>query len=296
MAYKIAVLSGKGGTGKTSVSMILHQSLGEFSGVLVDCDVEAPNDYIFLKDPVKEEMEEVYRLLPSINKDHCSYCGKCKEYCEFNAIVILPDYEFAQINPDLCHSCGACLEACPQNAIIEYADSIGSVTNYSGGNKEHLIEGRLKVGSSMQSMMIRELKKRLPPECDYIILDAPPGSDCSVVQTARDADFVIIVAELTLFGFHDMKLVIELLRSLNLPFSVIINKSRESKGILHTYLHQEGIPILGEIPYDLEFARSYSSGIINPELPEGILHAFEPILESLKKRILQYEGAHYFKW
>ncbi len=296
MAYKIAVLSGKGGTGKTTVSLLLHHSLGEFSGVLADCDVEAPNDYLFMQEPLKIEEKEVYRLVPSILKDQCNYCGKCRDYCEFNAIVVLPDYEFAQVNTELCHSCGACLEACSQNAIIEYAESIGAISKYTGVAPENLTEGKLKVGSSMQSMMIRELKLDLPSDCDYIILDSPPGSDCSVVETARDADFVILVAEPTLFGLHDLKLVIELVRTLDIPHAVVINKSRGSNHPLTSYLQAEKIPILAEIPFDRKFAQNYAKGSIFGKKSDSLAVAIDKILKPLKERILQYEGDHYFKW
>ena len=299
MSYKIAIASGKGGTGKTTVSVNLFTRLNESPEGrihLVDCDVEEPNDIIFFNDAVLTGVNEISQLIPTINKDKCTFCRRCVDYCEFNAIVVIPPVEFAEVNPSLCHSCGACLVACEEGAISEHPESIGTVNFYRTKKVNGLAEGKLKIGSAMQTMLIKELKKRISDANDIIIYDAPPGTSCPVVETISDANYVILVSEPTLFGLHDLKLMVNLVRELEIPFGVIINKAGLGSNSIYKYLKHENIELLGEIPFSKEYASLYAEGKIMELVPNAIRDSYSEILNSLNQKIMQYEGDYYFKW
>lgn len=299
MPYKIAIASGKGGTGKTTVSVNLFSHLNESLGggvQLVDCDVEEPNDIIFFKESEKITEKEISQLIPSIDNNKCTYCRKCAEYCEFNAIVIIPPVNFAEVNSSLCHSCGACLVACQHNAISEHPEAIGTVSSYKTKNGNGLIEGRLKIGSAMQTMLIKELKKQVPENNEIILFDAPPGTSCPVVETIIDTDYVILVAEPTLFGLHDLKLMVKLLKELTTPFGVLINKAGLGDDAIYNYIKIEGIELLGEIPFSKTYASLYAKGEITNSVPKEIKAGYNKILSDLKQKVMQYEGDNYFKW
>jgi len=299
MPYKIAIASGKGGTGKTTVSINLHHFIREKTAdniQLIDCDVEEPNDIIFFPELTKKEEEEIFQLIPEIDKEKCTYCGKCTEYCEFNAIVVIQQMKFSEVDPGLCHSCGACFVACKDNAINENHETIGKVTSYvlPGGNS--IKEGRLKVGSAMQTMLIKELKKRVSDESNIIIYDAPPGTSCSVVETIADMDYVVLVSEPTPFGLHDLKLMVELLSQIQKPFGVIINKAGLGNTEIYQYLEKEGIELLGELPFIKKYASCYASGNLFEEIPDKIRDCYLKIMEKLGRRLMIHEGNNYFKW
>lgn len=262
-AISIAVASGKGGTGKTFVSTMLFSALsGQFNhqAELVDCDVEEPNDLLFFPGMEKITSVEISKEVPVIDLNQCTFCRKCVEYCEFNAIVVLPSAGFAQVNRDLCHSCGACMVACDDNAISETGEPIGMVNTFQNGNGARLTEGRLKIGSSMQTMLIRKLKTHLAEESLLRIYDAPPGTSCPVVETIAGADFVVLVAEPTPFGLHDLKLMIHLLKGIGQSHGVIINKAGTGDRQIYKYLEEEEIILLGEIPFSRAYAEAYARG------------------------------------
>ena len=299
MPYRIAIASGKGGTGKTTVSVNLFIRLKERHGEkvqLVDCDVEEPNDIIFFNEAENTDIKEISQLIPFIDKDKCTFCRKCADYCEFNAIVVIPPVKFAEVNKSLCHSCGACLIACNQGAIAEYPETIGTVNLYKTKKFNGLAEGKLKIGSAMQTMLIKELKKRISNDNDIVIYDAPPGTSCPVVETISDADYVILVAEPTLFGLHDLKLMVNLVRELGIPFGVIINKAGLGSKSIYEYLENEEIDLLGEIPFSIEYASLYAEGRIVDLIPDVIKESYLEVLRVLNKKILQYEGSNNFKW
>lgn len=299
MAFKIAIASGKGGTGKTTVSVNLFRLLYErLNGKiqLVDCDVEEPNDLIFFDQPELILSTEVNQQVPFIDKDKCTFCRKCSEYCEFNAIVVIPPVKFAEVNKSLCHSCGACSVACEFGAITEYPETIGVINTYKNEDFEGITEGRLKVGSAMQTMLIKALKKRIVLDNDVIIFDAPPGTSCSVVETISDADYLVLVTEPTPFGLHDFKLMVQLVKDLNLKAGVIINKSGIGNRDIYDYIEQQGIELLGEIPFDRDYAKSYSEGQLMESIPAEIAESYEKIQNALCKKLIVYEGANYFKW
>lgn len=299
MPYKIAIASGKGGTGKTTVAVNLYAMLNETFGrktELVDCDVEEPNDLIFFEGAQKEEQEEIFQLVPYIDKDKCTFCRDCVGYCEFNAIVVIPSVNFAEVNKSLCHSCGACIVACKHNAITEYPETIGWVDSYQTRNLNGLKEGRLKIGSAMQTMLIKDLKKRVSQKSEIIVYDAPPGTSCPVVETISDANYVILVTEPTLFGLHDLKLMVNLMKEVKTPFGVIVNKAGLGSTEVYKYLKTQGIELLGEIPFSKEYAGIYAKGAIVDNVPENIKINYEKIVENLSQKRMQNEGDNYLKW
>ncbi|MBN1116132.1 MAG: ATP-binding protein [Bacteroidales bacterium] len=286
MSFKIAIASGKGGTGKTTVSVNLFEQFSEHSEgkiQLVDCDVEEPNDHIFFNRTKKISEEEVFQQVPTIDKDKCTFCRKCSEYCEFNAIVVIPPVRFAEVNQSLCHSCGACSVACEFDAITEHPESIGKVSFYKTGNNKGLVEGKLKIGSAMQTMLIKELKKRVPLNAEIVLYDSPPGTSCPVVETISNTDYVILVAEPTLFGLYDLKLMVNLVRELAIPFGIIINKSGLGSNDIYEYLYKESIDILGEIPFNKEYAGVYAKGQIVGNMPVEMKNVYKSITEKLHK-------------
>jgi len=288
MSFKIAIASGKGGTGKTSVSVCLHHFIKKKITdriQLVDCDVEEPNDLLFFPKARKRKAHKLTQLIPVIDKKNCNFCRKCADYCEFNAISILPSVSLAQVNSSLCHSCGACLVACEQEAIRETELPIGQINFYQEGDQVSLLEGVLKIGSSMQTLVIKELKKHVDEANQITLYDAPPGTSCPVVETISDVDFIILVSEPTPFGLHDLKLMIELLKEIDKPFSVIINKVGLGNQDIYDYLKREQIEILGEIPFTQNFASQYAKGELLNSIPTLISDEFEKITERLKKKI-----------
>ena len=291
MPIKIAVASGKGGTGKTTVTVNLFHFIKEniTSKVqIADCDVEEPNSSIFFDKLKPIDSKEVSQLIPFIDTGKCSFCKKCVEYCEFNAIVIIPPAQFAEVNTALCHSCGACLFACPENALTENSYEIGQLIKYGNDKEAPLIEGKLKVGSAMQTMVINNLVTDDWLKEDIILYDAPPGTSCSVVSTVSHADYTILVTEPTPFGLHDLKLMIDLVRKLNKPFGVIINKADKGFEDTHTYLMREGIETLAEIPFSVDYASSYAQGSILKDIPEDISSAYSGLISNLKNKWVHY--------
>ncbi|NBC82955.1 MAG: P-loop NTPase [Bacteroidetes bacterium] len=299
MAYKIAVASGKGGTGKTSVSVNLYHYLAQQVSEkvqLVDCDVEEPDDILFFKEAQKEHEENFYQLIPEIDTGKCTFCSKCAEYCEFNAIVILPPAGFAEVNKRLCHSCGACLVACPEEAIHEKKEAIGTISCFRTAIGNGIVEGKLKIGSAMQSMLVKAAKKSISQQNDLVIYDAPPGTSCTVVQTVSDVDYVILVTEPTLFGLHDLKIMVDLVQELKKPYGVVINKTGFGCTLIHNYLATENIELLGEIPFLKEYASNYANGELFNHIPHAIENSFQAFITNIDRKILQYEGDNYFKW
>lgn len=266
----IAVLSGKGGTGKTTVSTNLALALN-FN--YIDCDVEEPNGFLFLK-PKVDITKKVMAEYPVINDEICISCGKCVEACQFNAL--------AKVNDDillfqkLCHSCGACGIVCDNSALTYDEREIGKLeSGYAYGIK--CIRGTLNIGEPMAVPVIRELLQNLP--VGENIIDCQPGTSCNVVSSLRYADSAILVAEPTKFGLHDLKLAVELVRMLDIPFGIIINKDDDDNEVKE-YCKEENIYILGVIPYRRDIAEKYSKGDI-------LYHnlGYRPIFDDLANKV-----------
>lgn len=279
---RIAVASGKGGTGKTTVSVNLFHALHNFSEEnveLVDCDVEEPNANLFLKGEKISEVKAGIRI-PVIQKDICTYCGRCAEVCAYNAIVFVKRIPDVMVMPDLCHGCGACTLFCPERAITEKLSSIGKVNTYAmfaTGEEENstspkkaarLVEGRLDVGATMPTPVIRAAKKQSSVD-GTVIFDAPPGTSCNMVETVEEADYVLLVTEPTPFGLHDLDLAWQALVKLKKPMGLVINRADLGTDEVRSFAEERAIPVLLEIPYDERIARVYAEGkLVVQELPE----------------------------
>jgi len=296
MPYKIAIASGKGGTGKTTVSVNLHHFLNQslqINTLLVDCDVEEPNDRLFFPEVKEIRSEEIFQMVASIKNDACTYCRKCVEYCEFNAITVIPPVEYTKIDPSLCHSCGACFIACQDDAIEEIPNLIGYFKEFTTANHNTICEGQLKIGSPMQTTLIREIKKKVGDQAEVIIYDAPPGTSCPVVETVSDADYIILVSEPTPFGLHDLKLTVELLNEIKKPFGVVINKAGLGFAKTHEYLERENIELIGEIPFSKDYASQYAQGQILAHITTEIQTIYKNIADSALKNMQTYERNHH---
>jgi MinD superfamily P-loop ATPase len=286
MAYKVAVASGKGGTGKTTVAANLFRHLSKQEDtrvMLIDCDVEEPNDLLFFPAAVQAAQSSVARETPVIDPSRCTYCRKCAEYCEFNAILVIPPTRFAEVNSSLCHSCGACSVACESDAIWVRDEEVGTISRYETGAHAGVMEGRLKIGSSMQTHVIRSLKHHVQADQEILILDAPPGTSCPVVETISDADYIILVTEPTPFGLHDLKLMVSLARELHKPFGVVVNKASLGNREVYHFLESEKIALLEEIPFSRSYAARYAEGQLFSKVPV----AMEKAYRGLTRLILQ---------
>ncbi len=279
----MAIASGKGGTGKTTVTVNLFHYFKQ-SGIqqvmLADCDVEEPNAALFFTDLARVTEHPVNQEIPVIDGSRCTFCRKCAEYCEFNAIVVIPRAGFAEINPSMCHSCGACSVACEFDAIWVRDEPIGKLTQFSA-NGAAFLEGRLKVGSPMQTMVIRELKRETGSRHDLILFDAPPGTSCPVLETIAGADYLVLVTEPTPFGVYDLSLMVDTVRELNIPFGVIINKSGIGNRSVYEYLEKEGIDLLGEVPFSKTYASGYAEGNLISQVPAEIRAAYIHICNNI---------------
>jgi MinD superfamily P-loop ATPase len=286
---KIAIASGKGGTGKTTVAVNLFYYLSkivENRVQLVDCDVEEPNDILFLSQLEQIKEKQVYSLVPKIDTTKCTFCKKCDEWCEFNAITIIKNLKFAEISKDLCHSCGACSMACNFNAIEEFEQPLGIISQFNANFGNGIVEGRLEIGSAMQTALIKEVKKYASQENDIILFDSPPGTSCPVVETVSDTDYVVLVTEPTPFGLNDLKITVELLIDLKIPFGVIVNKAGLGSYEMFQYLLENNIELLGEIPFSKKYASQYSKGDLLKDIPSEIELLYHKITEKLIRKFV----------
>jgi MinD superfamily P-loop ATPase len=281
---KIVIASGKGGTGKTTVAVNLALSLEDVQ--LFDCDVEEPNCHLFLGFDL-EKVEDVNIPVPVVDKDKCDFCGRCSEFCRYNVIAVLP--KDVLVFPALCHGCGGCTLVCPQEAISEENRSIGIIernTEETGGLVFY--RGLLNIGEPMASPVIHTLQKHIDVNKTAII-DAPPGTACPVIASIRDMDYCILVTESTPFGFHDLKLAVDVVRTLGIPFGVIINRSDIGDERVEQYCLEEGIPVLMKIANDRNIARLYSEGIPfvsrMPEWKERFVRMFNMIRSEMNEEV-----------
>jgi MinD superfamily P-loop ATPase len=277
----IAVASGKGGTGKTTVATSLALSIPD-PVLFLDCDVEEPNAALFLK-PRLNHYQEVGILIPEVDLDRCTFCQRCAEVCVWHAIAVVG--QKVLVFPELCHGCGSCTLNCPEDAIHEVLNVMGSLESGRAGAID-FGHGTMDVGQAMSVPIIRQLKERHLSEADgrVVILDAQPGTSCPVVETMRDVDFVLMVTEPTPFGLHDLRLAVDVARGeLGLPVGVVINRDGVGDEGVDAYCAAEGIPILMRIPLDRRIAEAISDGQALVEaMPQ-----YRPQFRQLYERIVQ---------
>ena len=253
----VSIASGKGGTGKTLVATSLARSLKDkYKVQLLDCDVEEPNDHIFMK-PNITRSEAVSIPVPKVDEEKCTHCGKCAEVCAYNAIAVLGEYVLTF--PELCHGCGACSYLCPEQAISEVPHDIGVIET---GQADGVAfgHGKLNIGQAMAPPVIRKVKSLVDKD-SVVIIDASPGTSCPVVEAIKDSDFCLLVTEPTPFGLNDLVLAVETVRQLRIPCGIVLNRAGVGDGKTEEYCRKENIPILLTIPLDMNIAGFYSQGI-----------------------------------
>lgn len=267
--FKIAIASGKGGTGKTTLSTNLSAYIAENEEVvLVDLDAEEPNSGLFLNgDWIYQK--EVFKEIPHWDESACNLCGLCAKVCNFHAVIKLGPTIL--VFPELCHSCFACSELCPANALPMISKPIGMISEAKYGNL-HFVESRLNIGEEQAVPLIakaQQFVKEKYPNARFKIFDAPPGTSCPMIEATKEADFILLITEPTPFGLHDLGLAVETIRVLKKPFAVVINRYGIGDNKVELYCAKENIPLIAKIPNNRKIAELYSSGkLIYQEIPE----------------------------
>lgn len=299
----VAVASGKGGTGKTTVAVSLALALADHGGrsgaangrpLVVDCDVEAPNAGLFLTFDT-DQRRNVIQPIPEVNLASCDFCGRCAEVCAFRAIAVVG--RKVLVFPELCHGCGSCSSNCPTGAIREVGNVTGVLERGKAGGVE-IAQGRLNIGVAMPVPAIRQLKRWALPAVSssngdrLIIVDSPPGTSCPVVESIRDADFVLLVTEPTPFGEHDLRLAVEVARGeLGLPVGVVVNRDGTGYAGVDAYCSSAGVPILMRIPEDRRIAEAYSEGVSLVEAAPEYSARFREIIAEITGLRSEFQGS-----
>jgi MinD superfamily P-loop ATPase len=296
---RIAVASGKGGTGKTTVatSLALSLAMGE-SGqpvppppAFLDCDVESPNAHLFLA-PIFERRQDVAIQIPRVDAAKCTACGKCAEVCQYHAIAVLGKKTL--VFSQLCHGCGSCTLVCPEGAISEEPHAIGMLEAGTGARGIQFARGVLDVGEPMASPAIRQLKQWAIPvdgaEGSAVILDAPPGTSCPVVEAVRGADYLLLVTEPTPFGLHDLRLAAEVAAELGIPTGVIINRDGIGDAGVEAFCTAAGLPILLRIPFERAIAEGIAQGRTLVDIHPGYAARFRAVVQQVTESVRQHAG------
>jgi len=286
---RIAVASGKGGTGKTTVATNLAWVVARAgrSVQLLDCDVEEPNCHIFLK-PDIAVVEPVGLSVPQVNPDTCTGCGECARMCEYKAIICVK--EQALLFPELCHGCGGCALVCPEEAITEVPRELGNV-EIGQADGVAFVRGLLNVKQAMSPPVIRAVKRHIQTDA-LAILDAPPGTSCPVISAIHGSDYVVLVTEPTPFGLNDLDLAVKMVDALRLPKGVLINRSDVGDSRVVDYCHEHDITVLAEIPNDRRVAEAYSRGHMVCEVIPEYESLFLDLLTEITKRVGTNAGEH----
>lgn len=275
---KIAVLSGKGGAGKTFVSVNLA-CLAK-NCVYLDCDVEEPNGFLFLK-PTNIKDKKVDILMPKVDDDKCNGCRKCTDFCKFNAMAFVKDK--VKIFSEVCHSCGACSIICPQQAISEVPKNVGTV---SVGNRKNVscVSGTLNLGEASAVPVIEKVIDKCQNDMINII-DCPPGSGCSVMECVSKSDYCVIVAEPTSFGLHNFKMIYELVKILDKPYGIVVNKYYDKNNQLEKFCQENNLNVISRIPFNEELANVISNGEIASEVHKQTNDEFKTILQKVLSEV-----------
>lgn len=276
---KIAVLSGKGGTGKTLVAVNLAAAAGK--STYIDCDVEEPNGHLFFK-PEYVKSEAVTVKKPLIDERLCSGCRKCVDFCKFNALAYVGCR--VMLFDDICHSCGGCALLCPEKAISEREKSVGYVQ--SGMSEAvSVITGIMNTGEASGVPIIKRLLERLPDNSEPVFIDCPPGSACIVMESIKDADYCVLVAEPTIFGAHNLSMVYNLVKLFGKPHGVVLNKCLEGDNPSEKLCIENGIKILGRIPFDSELGTLNSNALIAARESTRYGELFSSLLETVTREV-----------
>lgn len=273
---KITIASGKGGTGKTTVAVNLAQAIAGPIRIL-DCDVEEPNCHLFLR-PDLSETTTVQMPVPQVDEAKCTSCGECGQFCEFNAIVSFKTVPL--VFPELCHGCGGCMKVCPEGAIREIDRAIG-VVERGHRNGVEIVHGRLEVGEPLAPPIIRAVKGHAGMD-GVTIIDSPAGTSCTMIESVRDSNFVVLVTEPTPFGLRDLTLAVGAIRELQIPYGVVVNRVGIGDGRVHEYCRDENIPVLLEIPDDRRIAEAYSRGQTIIEVIPEMRATFDLLFRRIK--------------
>lgn len=279
ISMDIAVLSGKGGTGKTLLSVNLAAAAEK--SVYIDCDVEEPNGYLFFK-PENIETEKVSVKIPYVNKELCDGCRKCVDFCKFNALALVGKYPF--VFEEICHSCGGCVIVCPQGAMSEKDKVIGEIQKGRSENVE-LVTGMLNTGEASGIPIIKKILPEKNNKDVLNIIDCPPGSACIVMESIKDADYCILVAEPTIFGTHNLKMVYDLVKLFDKPYGVVLNKCLEGENPSEKFCMENGIKILGKIPFDSEIGKINSNAEILVREGDKYKKLFTNLLETVVSEV-----------
>lgn len=278
MIYAIA--SGKGGTGKTTVTASLAVLWGE-PVTAVDLDVEEPNLHLFLK-PTTMKSEPAYIEVPEVDEDKCTKCRACSELCQFKAISVMGDLLLTF--PEMCHGCGGCIEVCPEEALTPGKRKLGEIITGEAGDN-HFLMGRLRIGEAMSPPLMRQVMKRMPEAMRQrdILIDAPPGVSCPAVSAVSNADCIVLVTEPTPFGFHDFKLAWEAFSPMGKPMGAVINRAGVGNNEVQDFCKEKSIPIWAEIPFDRAVAVAYSRG----EVPGVTVASITDTFATLKRNMTE---------
>jgi MinD superfamily P-loop ATPase len=271
---KIAIASGKGGTGKTTVAVGLALTAGRCQ--LLDCDVEEPNAQLLLGAQLQHTAPVTVRV-PVIDAARCNLCGRCTEACQFHALAQMGKKLLTF--PALCHGCGACLLACPQGAIQETARQVGMVERGQAGEIA-FVQGRLHVGEAMATPVIRAVKAQLDPG-RLVFIDAAPGTACPVVEAVKGCDFCLLVTEPTPFGLHDLRLAVAVMQIIGLPCGVVINRAGAGDEQVEAFCEHASLPLLGKIPFARAVAQAYAQGQHPVRVLPEIAQTFAELLPRL---------------
>ncbi len=283
--YKqIVILSGKGGTGKTTLSAAFASIINK--KIIIDCDVDAANLHLILKPGVINSFNFSGGKKAIIDQEKCEECGLCQTVCKFEAIS---NYEIDQLS---CEGCGFCFRICPYEAIKFSTTESGKYFECKLPDESKFYYAKLFPGEGNSGKLVSEIKRKalenIQPDVEWVIVDGPPGIGCPVNASISSADYVVIVTEPTLSGIHDLKRLVSLLNTFKISTGIIINKYDLNEDItnqIFQYAKSEEIPISGLLPFDSAFMKALINGKNIVEINKNIRHKILDIFEQIEYHI-----------